>query len=188
MTRMRRHAVVTLASVALAITAVHAGAQFPGGGTSPGRGGGGGFGSGMRGGAPTDMPGGGPGGSVSEIVMLRLTTLEEDLKLTTAQRPAWNAYSNRVTRLLSDTARTGETALTGDLTGPQRLDRIADVARNRLTAVEDIVEAGKALYAILTPEQKAIADNRLATTVLPMLAGGTGVSGRRGGGPPPPRP
>jgi hypothetical protein len=176
---MRRPALAAL-TVAIAIAATATSAQSPGGGAGPGRGGG--FGSGARGGGPMEMAAG--PSSVAEIVTLRLTTLEEDLRLTPAQRPAWNAYSNRVTRLLSDTARTGETTLTGDLTGPQRLDRLADVARNRLTAIEDIVEAGKVLYGVLTPEQKAIADNRLATTVLPMLSGGAGVSGGRGPRPP----
>jgi hypothetical protein len=45
---------------------------------------------------------------------------------------------------------------------PKRFDSLADSARNRLTAVEDIADAGKALYAVLTPEQKVIADRRLA--------------------------
>jgi hypothetical protein len=179
--RTRRHAVGAWAAVVIAIAATPAGAQYPGGGPPPGRGGGG-FGPGVPSGASSDAT---SGGSVTEIVVLRLTTLEEDLKLSPAQRPAWNAYSNRVTRLLSDTTRTGEMTLTGDLTGPQRLDRLADVARNRLTAIEDIVEAGKELYAVLTPEQRAIADNRLATTVLPIVSGGAAVSGARGS---PPRP
>ena len=180
--QIRMRAFVAWTAVAIASAATQASAQMPGGGAPPGRSGGG-FGSGMRS-APADVP---SGGTISEIVVLRLTTLEEDLKLTPAQRPAWNAYSNRVTRLLSDTTRTGEMTLTGDLSGPQRLDRLADVARNRLTAIEDIVDAGKELYAVLTPEQRAIADNRLATTVLPMLTGGAGVGNARGG-PPRPRP
>ncbi|MEO6564404.1 MAG: Spy/CpxP family protein refolding chaperone [Casimicrobiaceae bacterium] len=52
-------------------------------------------------------------------------------------------------------------------TAPQRLDALADGARNRLTAVEDIVDAVKALYALLTPEQRNVADRRLA---LPLAA------------------
>ena len=49
-----------------------------------------------------------------------------------------------------------------ETTAPKRLDALADVARNRLTAIEDIADAGKALYAALTPEQRTLADRRLA--------------------------
>ena len=47
----------------------------------------------------------------------------------------------------------------------QRLDHSVDVARNRLTALEDIAAAAKALYEQLTPDQQARADPRLATLV-----------------------
>ena len=42
-----------------------------------------------------------------------------------------------------------------------------DVERNKLTALEDIVQAAKTLYASLTPEQQAAADPRLANIVSP---------------------
>ena len=57
-----------------------------------------------------------------------------------------------------------------EATAPQRLDAIADSARNRLTAVEDVVDAGKALYAMLSAEQRVVADRRLALP-LATLAG-----------------
>jgi hypothetical protein len=36
---------------------------------------------------------------------------------------------------------------------------------DRLTAIEDIVDAGKQLYATLTPGQRAVADRRMAAPV-----------------------
>lgn len=49
-----------------------------------------------------------------------------------------------------------------------------DVERNKLTALEDIVQAAKTLYASFTPEQQAAADPRLANIVaFPILASGS---------------
>jgi hypothetical protein len=56
------------------------------------------------------------------------------------------------------------------MTAPQRLDRLSDIARDRLTAIEDIVDAGKQLYATLTPGQQTVADRRMAVPVM-ALAG-----------------
>jgi len=53
----------------------------------------------------------------------------------------------------------------------QRLDRTVDLARNRLTAVEDIALAAKSLYAMLTEEQQKIADPRLANIISLPLTG-----------------
>ncbi len=107
-----------------------------------------------------------PAQNLAEIVALRMSQLEEDLRLQPGQMPAWNAYQERVQRLLEDRRRTVREANTGT-TAPQRLDALADGARNRLTAVEDVVDAGKALYATLTGEQRNVADRRLA---LPLAA------------------
>ena len=58
----------------------------------------------------------------------------------------------------------------------QRLDHAVDVARNRLTAVEDIAAAAKKLYAGLTPEQQSIADPRLATAIAAAAISGSASS------------
>ncbi len=60
-----------------------------------------------------------------------------------------------VLRLLDDIRRSERTITASgiDATAPKRLDALADTARNRLTAIEDIVDAGKALYGSLTPAQ-----------------------------------
>jgi hypothetical protein len=70
--------------------------------------------------------------------------------------------------------------LGGEMAAPKRLDQLADVARDRLTAIEDIVDAGKNLYAVLTPAQKSVADRRMAAPVM-ALAGVEPTSGTRGG-------
>lgn len=104
-----------------------------------------------------------------ELVTVRMSQLEEDLQLQSKQLPAWNHFRDRVQRLLDDRRRQirGSTA---EMTAPQRLDALADNVRNRLAAVEDVVDAGKTLYTQLTPEQRIVADRRLALP-LATLAG-----------------
>ena len=103
-------------------------------------------------------------------VQYRLELLEEDLRLRPEQRGAWLGYRERVLKLAEDAQRTARTALGGEMPAPKRLDRLADIARDRLTAIEDIVDAGKNLYATLTPGQQSVADRRMAVPVM-ALAG-----------------
>ena len=99
--------------------------------------------------------------NLPELVALRMSQLEEDLQITAMQMPLWKTYRARVMEMLEDTKR-GPRVSASETTAPKRLDALADMSRNRLTAVEDIVDAGKALYASLTPAQKEVADRRLA--------------------------
>jgi hypothetical protein len=103
----------------------------------------------------------------TEVIMHEL---HEDLKLTPAQQPVWQAYADKLQALVSDLARERSRAQAAaqsreQLNALQQLDRTLDTARNRLTALEDIAAAAKTLYESLTPEQKSIADSRLATII-----------------------
>lgn len=108
--------------------------------------------------------------TLQSAVQYRLELLEEDLRVRPEQQNAWRNYRDRVLKLADDTLRSARTALGGDMSAPQRLDRLSDIARDRLTAIEDIVDAGKQLYATLTPGQQAVADRRMAVPVM-ALAG-----------------
>ena len=119
-------------------------------------------GSGDKGGA-----GGGKGGG-AQINQLEATLgeFETDLKLTGDQQKAWNAYADNIRALQKDIARDrAPRATDAQLDLAKRLDRAADVARDRLTAVEDIVDSAKGLLKTLTPEQRTMADPRLATLI-----------------------
>jgi hypothetical protein len=109
--------------------------------------------------------------NLAELVHLRLAQLEEDLNLRPEQWPLWSTYRDRVLRMLDDTRRIARaTAATAkDVSAPQRLDLLADAARHRLAAVEDIIEAGKALYASLAAPQREVADRRLALPLATLL-------------------
>lgn len=103
----------------------------------------------------------------SEVIMHELY---EDLKLTPAQQPAWQSYADKMQALASDLARERSRAQAGgpaeaQLNALQQIDRALDTVRNRLTALEDIAAAAKTLYEGLAPEQKSVADSRLAKTI-----------------------
>ena len=115
--------------------------------------------------------------NIPELVAIRLSQLEEDLQITAAQMPLWKTYRSRVTEMLEDVKR-GPRVSASETTAPKRFDALADMARNRLTAVEDIVDAGKALYASLTPAQKEVADRRLALPLATLTGNDAGSDSR----------
>ena len=112
--------------------------------------------------------GGAKGGGAPQINQLEATLgeFETDLKLTADQQKAWNAYAEGIRALQRDIARDrASRASAAQLDLAKRLDRAADVARDRLTAVEDIVDSAKGLLKTLTPEQRTMADPRLASLI-----------------------
>ena len=179
MTIPRRVAFIALAALAF-VVASPATSQFPGGG-SPGRAGmGSKGGDGMRSG--TDR---GPrddanvASSVAAVVTFRLDQLEDDLQLTPAQRVPWKVYRDGVMKMADDAMRAQRSFAAGDLTAPQRLERLLDITRNRLTAMEDVVDSGNRLYAALSPAQQLVADRRMAVAVTPVAGVDTGTAGMR---------
>jgi hypothetical protein len=144
-------------------------AQFGGRGSRGGQGG-------MSGGARGDnrdqeIRPGRPDLESLEQVDYRLSILEEDLRLNPTQRTPWDSFANKVRAYAGDIARArariANAPLTGGATGVQHIEQAADDARNRATALDDIAIAAKTLYAALTPEQKYLADSRIATIVAP---------------------
>ena len=172
---------VTVLLAAVAMIAPSAFAQHPGGpGGWPGAGSRGGMGGGQAAQGPgktRDRPAADTLSASGAPVLVQLDHLEDDLKLTPQQRAVWNAYADKVLRLADDMTRSRFAARTStqltEGTAVQQLEQLAGSARNRLTAVEEIVEAGKAFYAMLTSEQKTIAERKL---VLPTLLLATGAS------------
>src|SRR5581483_9419768 len=139
----------------------------------PGRGGMGG-GDRMRGSqrapsertAPTTSPG--------AATQVQLDALEDELKLTATQRQAWNAYADRVQKLADETSRLIFEARTGRTpagTAVAQLEAIAGVEHAKSTAVDEIVLLARDFYATLTPEQRSLADRRLASVVAALVTG-----------------
>lgn len=152
-------------AAAMCVSAADALAQFGGGGLGGGMGGGRSRGGGMRDHQQQQRPEKPALAPETGINMLEQTIeeLRTDLNLRPTQVPAWETYIGKARLLASDIARERLQATASTQTSALKLiDRSVDAARNRLTALEEIGEAGKALYALLTPEQQAIADPRLA--------------------------
>ena len=124
---------------------------------------------------------------------MSIARLRDDLKLTNAQQILFDKYVDKIATLGDDIQR-GQVTLRStknvELASPQQFGQMIDLARNRLTAVEDIAEAGTRLFESLSAEQKPIANRRLAALVTPLLAegpmlgmGGPGSRGMRVGAP-----
>ena len=168
-------------------------AQFPGGGAGGGAGGGRG---GMGGMSPGRNAGDGPRegaslGTAADIVAqmeMNLSSLAEDLRLTPAQRSAWTIYADRLRKFAEDVSRNRSAMRFPRDEAPRQFDLLVGSATNRLTAIEEFAEAGKKLYEALAPDQREIADRRLARIVTPLVtgdlpAGMPGAGGPRGAGP-----
>jgi hypothetical protein len=109
-------------------------------------------------------------------ITVQLDRVEDDLKLEEPQRAAWNAYADKVQKLADTVSRSrfdARTARTASVPATQQLEQLAASERTRIAALDEIAELGRSLYALLTPEQKAIADRRLAVPVLSLVTGVT---------------
>jgi hypothetical protein len=147
----------------LALAAADAKAQFRGGVRGEGRGG---PDNGSKESRPPTQE-----NRVDQLEQL-LEELREDLKLTPEQQSAWQTYATKIRAMASDIARERNRGRANAQSDPvQRIDHSVDVARDRLTALEDIASAAKTLYASLSPDQKSAANPRLAT-IIPMSPDG----------------
>ncbi len=166
-------AIKTLAVLACTLTVGAALAQNPGGG-SPRGGSVGPRGPALQGVAPEPML---MGASVTAQVRLQLVQLEEDLRLTSPQRAPWMKYANQVLKLVDDVVRTRTVERFPKGSALQQFELLGDTARNRLTAIEEIIDSGKSFYATLDPRQQELADRRLARLPLPLLNGNPPIVG-----------
>jgi LTXXQ motif family protein len=114
-----------------------------------------------------------------------LMLLQVDLRLAPEQQGLWQSFTQKVLAYAGDLSR--ERSRIGipvpegtTITGLKYIDQATDNARNRLTELEDIRGAANALYATLSPEQKKIADARMATIIAPRPSVSTGSDSSAG--------
>lgn len=81
---------------------------------------------------------------------------QETLKLTPAQQAAWSTYTSAV-KPAANKERT-ERGAWNTMAAPDRMAKRIEMARQRVTMMETRLEATKAFYAVLTPEQKKLFD------------------------------
>lgn len=130
----------------------------------------GGYGPGAMGGrGPRGAFGPGAGAGPVANQEARLAFLKQELKITADQDTAWNAYATQVKaqaatmeNLRAQPPVTAESAA-------ERIEQRANFAKLRAEQVTALSGAVKDLYAVLTPEQRAIADRHFGG---PQLARG----------------
>ncbi|MFN3883656.1 MAG: Spy/CpxP family protein refolding chaperone [Rhodocyclaceae bacterium] len=109
----------------------------------------------------------------AERVKARLDYQKYQLKITPDQEALWNAYAEKV-QAEAGKSLAGMRALAADanLTAPERLARRESLMEERLAAMKAVHESFNRLYAVLTPEQKVIADRQAARMMGKGLMGG----------------
>jgi Spy/CpxP family protein refolding chaperone len=90
----------------------------------------------------------------------RLAYLKSELKITTDQEAAWNAYGAAVKQQAAD-MQAFRTAMFNTQTPQDRVTLHANHAKQRATGFENLDKGLRELYAVLTPDQKAQADLHL---------------------------
>lgn len=114
-----------------------------------------GFGPGMGAG-----PGYGPmaGFDPSATVESRLGALKAELKITASQEAAWKAYADQAKQQAASMPALHAQMNADAMTAPERRALHTALMQQRISAMAAMDTAFNALYAVLTPEQKAIAD------------------------------
>ena len=93
----------------------------------------------------------------SKHMQQRQAQLHEQLKLSTAQEPAWKAFTEKVKFTPSERPNREELA---GLKAPERMERMAAMMKQREGRMTERVAAVKEFYATLTPaQQKTFDDN-----------------------------
>jgi protein CpxP len=105
-------------------------------------------------------PGHGPMGTVdpSTMVESHLSDLKAQLKITPAQEAAWQAFTAQAKQQTASMQTMRAQMLEGTGTAPERMAQRTTAMQQRAAGMATMTTAFSTLYAVLTPEQKAIAD------------------------------
>lgn len=139
-----------VAGVALAVAAVTHAQPF--GGMGPG------FAHGMG-------PGHGAMANVDPSTMVdsRLADLKAQLKITAEQDSAWRAFADAAKQQASGMQALRAQMQAGSGTAPERMAQRASAMQQRAAGMATIAKAFDALYGVLTPEQRTLADQHFGT-------------------------
>ena len=113
-----------------------------------------------------------------------MAALKVELKITPDQDTAWQAFTAKARQqaeaMPAQRAQMFAQMHATDQSTPDRLAQRTEFAKQRIASMETMTAAVKDLYAVLTPEQKALADNQLAHGPMGGFGGGRGMGGGRG--------
>jgi len=145
-------------ALSAAVVNAHPYGYGPGAGMGPGGGMGWGMGGGMGGYGmgPQAMANANP----ASIAEGRLAFLKSELKITSAQEAAWQAYAAKAKQQAEAMQAWHNTRVNAQppASAPDRLAQHNEFMKQRVAQMDGMTSALKDLYAVLTPEQKAIMD------------------------------
>jgi len=102
----------------------------------------------------------------------RLMLMEVDLRLEPAQKGPWQAFAEKVLAYARDLSH--ERVLAGipvsagtSIGGLQHIEQTTDLARHRVSELEEIRTAANSRYKTFSPDQRQIADRRIVTIIAP---------------------
>jgi hypothetical protein len=108
----------------------------------------------------------------------RLVGLKAELKITAAQEPAWNAFAGQAKQQAEAMQKLMASVQgSNQATAPERLELRNQVMKQRAEQMAKGTAAFKDLYAVLSPEQKALADQGVG----PGMMGGRRMAFNRPG-------
>ena len=121
-------------------------------------------------GATFAQPSGGPGsghvsffkGDPAVKVEAHLTDLKAQLKITPAQEGAWQAYVIQVKQQAATRQAAHAQMQAAAATAPERLEQRTAALQQQAAGMVATTKAFTALYNSLTPEQRAVADQKVA--------------------------
>ncbi len=92
-----------------------------------------------------------------------LSIFKSELKITQDQEQSWMTYAEKTKRNVREIRdRMNEAMHDKPQTAPERFDRHIELMRERLASFERMDDAFKQFYAVLTPEQRTVADQYFA--------------------------
>ncbi len=100
-------------------------------------------------------------GNPSAMADARIAYLKSELKITAAQESAWKKFADQA-KQRADAMQALRTEAQGSpqATAPERLDLRNQLMKKRVDQMEKSAAALKDLYAVLSPEQRTIVDQR----------------------------
>lgn len=93
----------------------------------------------------------------------RLDKLKAELKITADQETAWQAFAGKAKQQAEHMQALRDkmqppASTAKPLSAPEHMDKAIEFMKQRLAGMEAMSQSAKELYAVLTPEQKAVAD------------------------------
>jgi Spy/CpxP family protein refolding chaperone len=158
----RTHKIVAVTLAAMSVAAVTAVFANPGPGMSMGMGMDCGPMGAMHGasGPGGRMTGGGMAANMDAHMSANMGELKSELKITAAQEPAWQAFSAKAAQQAQAMQGMRGKMPVASGSAPDQMAQHAEFMKQRTGNMEAMSAALKDLYAVLTPEQKATADQR----------------------------